>query len=164
MTKHPGPLLKHNKPDMKEYIKYLAALGQGNPDGLKPKLLRKPQAPRAFPNKSPEADWRDVALKYLRKRGVKVKRIENSIKGKEGHSVPDHMFTYRANRICGLIEWKSLTGQLTKGPNSQQELKEDWEYCRGIHIVSRPGDYSAFDVIFEGEPPIDWGFLEENKD
>lgn len=154
-NKIPGPLLKDNKPKMEEYIKYFSALGQGKASTIKSKSPRKPQAPRTFPNKRPEAEWAMIATKHLRKRGVDLKRIENSLRGKEGTSFPDWAATYRPSRWCGVIEFKSETGHLSEG---QREFKNNWEYCRGNYILSRPGDYAAFDVIFKNIEPIDLDF------
>ena len=92
-----------------------------------------------------EAAFREKAKEYLLSKGCKIKKLENSIKGKKNNSFPDEWIVFRKTKWAGWVEYKSLEGKLSSGEFSQEEFKEDCDFCNVNHIVAR--ELKDFDVI-----------------
>lgn len=89
--------------------------------------------------KSPEADIRNSIIKCFLSRGIKVKRLENSIGGRN-KSFPDLWFFDPLTKTAGWIEVKSKTGVLSKGKDSQEEFQALCKLCNVNHWVIRSLD------------------------
>ena len=86
--------------------------------------------------KHPEAEIRNDIIKEFKSRGIKIKRIENSIGGRH-KSIPDLWFFDPVTKKAGWMEVKSLTGNLSKGKDSQEEFRDLCLLCKIPHWVVR---------------------------
>ncbi len=75
--------------------------------------------------KHPEADIRNAIIKKFLGAGIKIKRLENSICGRN-KSFPDLWFFDPVTKIAGWMEVKSATGRLSNDPyeDSQEEFRD----------------------------------------
>ena len=89
--------------------------------------------------KRPEAEIREAIIDKFIMRGIKIKRLENSICGRH-KSFPDLWFFDPITRIAGWIEVKSKTGTLSKGEDSQEEFRDLCKLCNVNHWVVRSLD------------------------
>src|SRR3990167_5117625 len=108
-----GPSTLRKKQDMPGYVKGLL-LAQGVKtdmcNDVKMPRKRTERGPRA-PYRQNEAILRREVIKYLKKQGCKVWRIENSLRGNRG--IPEIFFSQARIGIGGFIELKSLNGVLS---------------------------------------------------
>ncbi len=95
---------------------------------------RKKRDKETKPREQPERELRNIIIKELRKRRVVVKRIENSITGKNNVGIPDLLVFNRAKRQFSWLELKSLRGVLSP---KQKEFREDCILCNTRHFVIR---------------------------
>lgn len=91
--------------------------------------------------KSPEADIRNQIIDKFLMRGIKIKRLENSINGRH-KSFPDLWFFDPITKVSGWMEVKSATGQLSNKPyeDSQEEFRDLCKICNVNHWVVRSLD------------------------
>lgn len=89
--------------------------------------------------KHPEADIRNAIIEEFLNRGMKIKRLENSICGRH-KSFPDLWFFDPVTKVAGWLEVKSLTGVLSKGEDSQEEFRDLCIVCNVNHWVVRSLD------------------------
>lgn len=89
--------------------------------------------------KHPEADIRNDIIKEFKSRGIKVKRVENSIGGSH-KSIPDLWFFDPVTKKAGWMEVKSKVGSLSKGKDSQEEFRDLCILCNIPHWVVRSVD------------------------
>jgi hypothetical protein len=89
--------------------------------------------------KHPEADIRNDIIKEFKSRDIKIKRIENSIGGRN-KSIPDLWFFDPVTRKAGWMEVKSKVGSLSKGKDSQEEFRDLCLLCHIPHWVVRSVD------------------------
>lgn len=128
----PGPSKFRKRPDFRKEIKALAFISGHNimPD-VKLYKPRKPRAHETGPRSQPERQLRAEVIKYLRRKGCYVKRIENSICNELGNFLPDIVFftpaieynCYPRSRMF-FAELKSLKGTLSQGQKKFRECCE----------------------------------------
>lgn len=92
----------------------------------KPRKPRKLRAKETKKRKQPERELREEVIKELRKHGIKVMRIENSIVGKNNTGIADLIVFNLRKGIFGFIELKSRRGSLT---GRQPEFQEACRTC-----------------------------------
>lgn len=93
-----------------------------------PKKPRKERAKETKPRLQPERELRNNVINELRKRGIKVMRLENSIVGENNTGIADLIVFNLRKGIGGFIELKAEQGVLT---GKQPEFQEA---CRVCHI------------------------------
>jgi len=98
------------------------------------KKARKARARETTPREQPERELRNTVIKELRRHGVKVMRVENSITGINNTGLPDLWVVNVNKNIAGWIELKSLRGVLT---GNQPQFREDCLLCGVKHWVVR---------------------------
>jgi len=95
---------------------------------------RKKRAKETSPRLQPERILRNDVIKELRKRGVKVMRVENAIVGRRNIGIPDLWVVNINKNIAGWIELKSKQGLLK---THQKVFREDCLRCGINHWVVR---------------------------
>lgn len=121
------------------YAAYIKSIAKACGKDIMPetKLPRKPRADKGRKRgayEQPERALRHDVLKYLRKRGCRVKRIENSIVGKNNIGLPDLFVVNPANNWAGFVELKSATSGLRP---EQEQFQFDCQAGGIKHIVCR---------------------------
>lgn len=108
--------------------------------------VKRPYKPRLnarHKHNSPEADLRNEVILALRKVHIKVKRIENSITGKNNTGFADLWVVNRKLNKAGYIELKTSKGTLQE---NQIEFMEDCKAC-GINYWIVRSVKEAMEVI-----------------
>jgi len=95
--------------DYGQFVKSLAKVyGKDVMQDIKLKKNRKKRAKETTPRNQPERELRKEVINYLKCEGCVVKRIENSISGKNiGNSIPDLWVFYEPTQWGGWIELKA---------------------------------------------------------
>ncbi len=118
------------------YIKSLAALNGKNifPEIKLPrKSFQRKKETR--PRKKEEAEFRTELIKYLRKKGCEVFRVEPAVRGKFG--LGDLWVFCERTKWGGWVETKSLAGTLSE---DQKEVVRLCDICKINYIVARKLD------------------------
>jgi len=122
---------------MKNYGQYIKALAKIQGRDMLPdvKLPRKKyeRAKETKPREQPERDLRIRVIAYLRSRGCQVKRIENSITGKNNNGLPDLVVICLRTKWMGFIELKATTGLRLE----QEDFMNSCIACGIKHLVVR---------------------------
>jgi hypothetical protein len=87
----------------------------------------------------PEADIRNAIIEEFKSRGIKLKRVENSIGGSH-KSIPDLWFFDPITKKAGWMEVKTSVGRLSKGKDSQEEFRDLCLLCHIPYWVVRSVD------------------------
>ncbi len=96
------------------------------------KKIRKQRAKETAPRNRPEDKFRGDLIKYLRKKGCKVVRVEPSFRGEFG--LGDLWVFCEATSWGGWVETKSLTGDLS---DDQKEFRRLCALCGIKYLVVR---------------------------
>lgn len=94
--------------------------------------IRKKRAQETKPREQPERELRNAVIKELRKHGVKVMRIENSITGRRNTGIPDLWVVNVLKNKAGFMELKADKGVLL---DNQRIFREDCQRCNVNHWV-----------------------------
>ena len=133
--KHPG-IDRRDKQARIQRINNMMKFMSG--EKLEPKKERKERADKGASHRKPEEELRNDIIKDLRKSGFKVKRIENSITGKNNIGLPDLLVIHRHTNIFGFIEVKTHANWKTnKLKEKQLEFRTDCRRCGVKHWVVR---------------------------
>jgi hypothetical protein len=95
---------------------------------------RKERAKETRPREQPERELREHVIAELRKKGIKVMRLENSIVGKNNTGMPDLWVVNVYKNKAGWMELKSDRGILT---GNQPQFRADCLRCNVNHWVVR---------------------------
>jgi len=126
----PGPsTYRKPKKDQLKRMSAFTAMAKGEP--IKP---RKPRAKEIGPREQPERELRNQIIKELRKRGIKVMRVENAIVGRHNTGLPDLWVVNINKNLAGWMELKSEKGILAP---HQKQFREDCLRCGVRHWVVR---------------------------
>lgn len=103
-----------------QYVKVMAKINGRDvlPDVKMPRRERKDKGERRGDYNNPEAQFRIEAMKYLRHKGCRVWRIENSLPGYKG--LPDIILFRHDKFWC--VELKSSVGKLRPEQEDFQDL------------------------------------------
>ena len=93
---------------------------------------RKERAKETKPREQPERELRNAVIKELRKHGVKVMRIENSITGRRNTGIPDLWVVNVLKNKAGFMELKADKGVLS---DNQRIFREDCLRCNVNHWI-----------------------------
>lgn len=99
--------------------------------------IRKKRKKEERPRLQPERELRNIIIRELRRNGIKVRRIENSITGKNNNSIPDLWVANIYKKKAGFMELKSEKGVLSEG---QKIFREECINCSVNHWVIRSLD------------------------
>lgn len=136
----PGPsMYRLSKEDKRKINAGWVAMAKG--ESIK---VRKARAKETEPRDQPERELRNAVIKELRRRGVKVMRIENSIVGRRNTGIPDLWVVNRRKNIAGWVELKSSIGILT---GNQPQFREDCLRCGVNHWVIRSVDEAVGVIV-----------------
>ena len=118
---------------MAQYIKAMAKI-QGQvvmPDVKMPrkKFIR---AKETAPRKQEEAEFRNIIIPHLRRKGCKVMRIENSIGGRHNIGIADLLVFCEATFWGGFVELKAEKGILS---DEQKEIQRLCALCGIKYLV-----------------------------
>ncbi len=140
--KHPGPSpLRRKKAAELKRMEDIHAMMMGLPVKKKRKGRGKDKGPR----QQPEALLRNDIIKALRKRGVVVMRVENSIIGKHNTGMGDLWVFNEGKGMAGWMEIKAAQGILR--PN-QKVFKDLCHRCNVNYWVVRSVE-EALEVILK---------------
>ena len=128
---------KNKKEEIKRVIDLCKLMKGEKLDIIK---VRKERAKETCPRKQPEREIRNQIIKELRKKGIKVMRVENAITGKNNTGLPDLWVVNINKNKAGWIEIKSEKGILQ---DHQRIFREDCIRCNVNHWVV----YSLTDAI-----------------
>jgi len=119
----------------KEELKRMIEIGKFmRGEKVEVKKIRKERTKEEKPRNQPERELRNQVIKELRRLGIRVYRIENSITGINNSGVPDlWVFNMNKNK-AGFIELKSLKGILA---DNQKAFRESCLLCNVNHWVVR---------------------------
>lgn len=95
---------------------------------------RKKRAKETKPREQPERNLRNDIIKELRKKGIKVMRVENSITGRHNTGMPDLWVVNIFKNKAGWMELKSDKGILT---GNQPQFRNDCLRCNVNHWIVR---------------------------
>src|SRR3990167_3504311 len=138
--------MKKPKQGWTSYVKQMARVnGQVVLPDVKNPRKRFIRAKETTPREQPEREFRNEVIKYLRKKGCIVKRLENGVCGKLGRGVPDLLVFYPTHdeyffsqkMLFYFLELKSDVGQLRP---EQEEFKKCCEAAGVRHVVARTLD------------------------
>jgi hypothetical protein len=134
-NRHDGPLLKNRreKPKITTQQMVNGLISVMSPEAKmrigieeKPKKPRKLRAKETRPRKQPERELRNAVIKELRRHGIKVIRVENSITGKNNTGVADLIVFNLHKGLFAFVELKAEQGRLT---GRQPEFQEACRIC-----------------------------------
>lgn len=122
---------RRNKKEELQRMINIVKLQQGTFEAPK---ARKERAKETKPREQPERELRENVIRELRRAGVKVMRVENSIVGKHNTGISDLIVFNLKNGVGGFMELKSSIGDLT---GHQPEFQEACKACNINYWVVR---------------------------
>lgn len=140
---NPGRNRKEKMKRAHDMVKFLS----GNLE--KPKN-RKTRCDKGGTHERPEDNLRNDIINELRKSGFEVKRLENSIIGKNNNFMPDLWISYRKKEIAGWIEVKTWENwNKNKLNEGQNNFRQDCRAGGVKHWVIR--ELKELDLVKIGE-------------
>lgn len=110
-------------------------------EDVKQRKVRRERSDSGGSHNNPEEELRNEIIKELRASGFKVKRIENSITGKNNVGLPDLFVTSISTNFMGFIEVKTPGNwKANKLKGEQLAFRKDCLRCGVKHWVIRSLD------------------------